>query len=51
MATAVQKLLSNPALTQGIRRNALATIRAKYSLERIVEQVEGYLQTAGLHEV
>jgi glycogen(starch) synthase len=49
MAQAVTKLLTNPELTQSIRVKALARIRAKYSLERIVEQVEGYLQTAGVH--
>lgn len=48
MAEAVKKLLSDKEMTQEIRRNALATIRAKYSLECIVEQVEEYLKTAGL---
>lgn len=45
MAEAVMKLLSNTELTQRIRCNALTTIRAKYSLERIIVQVEAYLQT------
>jgi glycosyltransferase involved in cell wall biosynthesis len=45
MAEAVKKLLLTPELTQRIRCNALATIRAKYSLESIVEQLEAYLET------
>ena len=50
MAQAVNSLLSNKELALEIRRNALTTMREKYLLERIVEQVEEYLQTVGLME-
>ena len=51
MAQAITELLSNPELTQRIRHNALATLRARYSLERVVEQVEGCLQSAVLRKL
>ena len=51
MAMAVRKLLSDPGLVQKIRCNALATLREKYALERIIEQVEAYLQDTVLHVI
>jgi glycosyltransferase involved in cell wall biosynthesis len=50
MAEAVNKLLSNPEYTQRIRYNALSTLRTKFLLDRIVEQVEAYLQTTVLQK-
>jgi len=51
MAKAVKRLQSNLELTKRIRCNALVAIQTKYSLERIVEQIEAYLQTAVLEKM
>lgn len=49
MAMAVKRLLLDSELTQTIRCNALATLRREYSLERIIGQVEDYLQLVSMH--
>ena len=45
LANAVRRLTQEPALARGIRRAALQTIREEYVLERIVDQLEAYLET------
>lgn len=45
LANAVKRLAQNPALAQKIRCTALHTVRENYTLERIVDQTEEYLET------
>ena len=43
LASAVKRLVQDPALAQRIRRAALETVRDNYTHERIVDQTEEYL--------
>lgn len=45
IADAVKRLVLEPALAQKIRRAALRTVRDSYTHERILDQIEAYLQT------
>lgn len=46
MAAAAKRIVTEPELAQRIRRNALATVRARYCSERLIEQVEECLRAA-----
>ncbi len=44
LANAVRRLVQEPGLAHAIRHAALKTIHEKYSLQRVVGQLEGYLE-------